>query len=164
LLYAQTFSKAYAMTGWRLGYLAGPPELVRAAGAIHRAFNATSNAFVQRAALTAVASGERNAREWFEQFRRRRAFALERLRAVDGLSAVAPEGGFYIFVRYAAPLSSVELLGRLAAAGVVVRAGREYGPSGEGHFRISFATSMENLTLALDRIAGVFTALRTTTV
>jgi aspartate aminotransferase len=50
LIYAQTFSKAYAMTGWRLGYLAGPRAVIKAAGVIHRAFNGTSNAFVQRAA------------------------------------------------------------------------------------------------------------------
>jgi aspartate aminotransferase len=159
LLYAQTFSKTYAMTGWRLGYLAGPPEMVKAAGVVHRAFNGTSNAFVQRAGLVALRDGARNAARWMEHYAQRRDFALARLRAIDGLSAAAPEGGFYIFVRYAAPIASTELAARMIAGGVMVRAGREYGPSGEGHFRISFATSTENLAAGIDRIAAVMASL-----
>jgi aspartate aminotransferase len=159
LVYAQTFSKSYAMTGWRLGYLAGPRPIVKAAGVIHRAFNGTNNAFVQRAGLLALRDGAKNARAWMEKFTQRRALALERLRAIDGLSAHAPEGGFYIFVRYRAPIGSAELAARMIAAGVAIRAGREYGPSGEGYFRISFATSNENLAAGIDRIAGVFAEL-----
>jgi aspartate aminotransferase len=158
-IYAQTFSKAYAMTGWRLGYLAGPGAVIAAAGVIHRAFNGTNNAFVQRAALVAVNEGAPHAAAWLEQFARRRAFALERLRAIDGISAAAPEGGFYIFARYAAPVPSAELATLMLAGGVAVRAGREYGPSGEGHFRISFATSIENLATGLDRIEAVLATL-----
>jgi aspartate aminotransferase len=159
LVYAQTFSKSYAMTGWRLGYLAGPQAMIKAAGVIHRAFNGTNNAFVQRAGLAALRAGSQYAQAWMEPFTQRRCFALERLRAIDGLSAAAPEGGFYVFVRYRAPIGSAELAARMIAAGVAVRAGREYGPSGEGHFRISFATSRENLAAGIERIAGVFTAL-----
>jgi aspartate aminotransferase len=159
LVYAQTFSKAYAMTGWRIGYLAGPAAIVTAAGVIHRAFNATNNAFVQRAALTALQDDGRNARAWLEAFRARRDFALDRLRTVAGLSAAPPEGSFYIFVRYAAPIASTELAQRMIAGGVSVRAGREYGPSGEGHFRVSFATSIDKLATGIERIANVFATL-----
>lgn len=159
LIYAQTFSKAYAMTGWRLGYVAGPPAIVKAAGVIHRAFNGTSNAFVQRAGLAAIAGGTKHARAWLEQFAARRSRALDRLRSIEGLTVAAPEGGFYLFARYAAPLASVDIAARLFAGGVAVRAGREYGPSGEGHFRISFATSDENLAAGIDRIERVFAAL-----
>jgi aspartate aminotransferase len=160
LVYAQTFSKAYAMTGWRIGYLAGPAAVVKAAGVIHRAFNATNNAFVQRAALTALSDdGGRSARAWLEQFSARRDFALGELRKIDGLSVAPPEGSFYIFARYAAPLPSAELAERMIAGGVSVRAGREYGASGEGHFRISFATSMEKLAAGIARIANVFATL-----
>ena len=156
LVYAQTFSKAYAMTGWRIGYLAGPREIIRAAGVIHRAFNATNNAFVQRAALFALRAGGRHERTWLAQFASRRAFALERLSAIDGLTLAPPEGSFYVFPRYDVPIVSTELTMRMQAAGVGVRAGREYGPSGERHFRVSFATSIENLTIGLERVAGVF--------
>jgi aspartate aminotransferase len=159
LVYAQTFSKTYAMTGWRIGYLAGPEAIISAAGVVHRAFNATSNAFVQRAALVALRDGGHNARAWLEQFSARRDFALERLRTIDGLTIAPPEGSFYIFARYAAPISSGELAGRMIAGGVAVRAGREYGPSGEGHFRVSFATSIEKLAVGIERIANVFAAL-----
>jgi aspartate aminotransferase len=159
LVYAQTFSKAYAMTGWRLGYLAGPRAIIKAAGVVHRAFNGTSNAFVQRAALTALRDGSRNADAWLAKFDGRRTFAIDRLRAIDGINVAPPEGGFYIFARYAAPISSTELAEQLFAAGVAVRAGREYGPSGDGHFRISFATSNENLALGIERIAAVFARL-----
>ncbi len=159
LIYAQTFSKAYAMTGWRIGYLAGPAAIVKAAGVIHRAFNGTSNAFVQRAALVALAVGARNAGVWLARFTERRALALERLRGIDGITAVEPEGGFYVFARYAAPIGSADLAARMHAGGVAVRAGREYGPSGEGHFRISFATSDEALRAGIDRIGAVFAGL-----
>ncbi len=159
LIYAQTFSKKYAMTGWRLGYLAGPAPIVKAAGLIHRTFNGTNNAFVQRAGLTALRDGSRDAHAWMEQFAARRAFALERLRAIAGVSADPPEGGFYVFARYAAPIPSAELAARMIAGGVAVRAGREYGPSGEGHFRISFATSIANLAAGIGRISDVFATL-----
>jgi aspartate aminotransferase len=159
LVYAQTFSKAYAMTGWRIGYLAGPAAIVKAAGVVHRAFNATNNAFVQRAALAALCDDGKSARGWLEAFRARRDFALDRLRAIDGLTVAPPEGSFYLFVRYAAPVPSAELAERMIAGGVAIRAGREYGPSGEGHFRISFATSMEKLGAGIDRIANVLATL-----
>jgi aspartate aminotransferase len=158
-IYAQTFSKTYAMTGWRLGYLAGPERVVKAAGVIHRAFNGTNNAFVQRAGLVALRDGARDAAAWQAAFAARREFALEQLRAIDGLTVAAPEGGFYTFARYAAPIASVELAARLRSAGVGVRAGREYGPSGEGHLRISFATSIENLAAGIERIGKVFATL-----
>jgi aspartate aminotransferase len=159
LIYAQTFSKAYAMTGWRLGYLAGPPAVIGAAVTIHRAFNGTNNAFVQRAALVALRDGNRNARAWLEQFTLRRAFALERLGAIEGLAVAPPEGGFYAFVRYSAPIASSELARRMIAGGVAVRAGREYGPSGEGHFRISFATGIDKLGAGIERIEAVLAGL-----
>jgi aspartate aminotransferase len=160
LVYAQTFSKAYAMTGWRIGYLAGPAPIVKAAGVIHRAFNATNNAFVQRAALAALREdGGRSARAWREQFSARRDFALGALCKIDGLTVAPPEGSFYIFARYAAPVPSAELAERMIAGGVSIRAGREYGASGEGHFRISFATSMEKLAGGIERIATVFATL-----
>jgi aspartate aminotransferase len=159
LIYAQTFSKAYAMTGWRLGYLAGPAAVIKAAGVVHRAFNATNNAFVQRAGLFALHDGAPHARAWLEVFAARRRFALERLREIDGLTVAPPEGGFYVFPRYAAPIASGDLVERMSAGGVAVRAGREYGPGGEGHFRISFAASIEHLALGLERIRDVLAGL-----
>jgi aspartate aminotransferase len=160
LVYAQTFSKAYAMTGWRIGYLAGPAPIVKAAAVMHRAFNATNNAFVQRAALAALRDdGGRSARAWLDEFSARRDFALSALRKIDGLTVAPPEGSFYIFARYAAPIPSAELAERMIAGGVSIRAGREYGASGEGHFRISFATSMDSLAAGIERIAAVFARL-----
>jgi aspartate aminotransferase len=159
LVYAQTFSKTYAMTGWRIGYVAGPAPIVKAAGVIHRAFNATNNAFVQRAALAALRDDGRSARGWLEQFSARRDFALDGLRKIDGLTVATPEGSFYIFARYAAPISSEKLAERMIEGGVSVRAGREYGPSGEGFFRLSFATSTEKLAIGIERIASVFAKL-----
>lgn len=159
LVYAQTLSKSYAMTGWRIGYLAGPAAVIKAAGVIHRAFNGPNNAFVQSAALAAIAGRHTSAPEWLAQFAARREFAVERLREIDGLTVTSPEGGFYIFPRYNAPIVSTELALRMQAAGVAIRAGREYGPSGERHFRISFATSMEHLAQGIERIHAVFRAL-----
>ncbi len=129
---------------------------------IHRAFNATTNAFVQRAALVALADAGRYPRQWLETFGQRRALAYERLCAIDGLTVQLPEGGFYVFPRYAAPIVSTALAARMQAAGVSVRAGLEYGPSGERHFRISFATDIDRLERGLDRVAAVFRELKET--
>lgn len=152
-VYAQTFSKAYAMTGWRIGYLAGPAEVIAAAGRVHRTCNGSVNTAVQRAALTALRRDAELRAPMLEQYRKRRAVFFERLAEIPELHAEQPAGTFYVFASYTPELSANELTARLADAGVLVRSGSEYGPSGAGHIRFSFATDIERIHTAMDRVA-----------
>lgn len=150
----QTFSKTYAMTGWRIGYLAGPRAVVDAAAHVHRTLNGSVNTAVQRAALAALALPNSVVDAMVDTYRQRRDLVVERLTGVAGLHLVPPEGAFYGFLRYTADRPSEEVARALAARKVLVRAGSEYGPSGEGHIRISFAASEDDLRTGLNRIVG----------
>ena len=159
LLYCQTFSKTFAMTGWRAGYLAGPREIIKAVGFVNRTYTGTGNAAVQRAALAATQIGPKLAEPMRAEYAKRRALMVEHANAIPGLEAKPPEGTFYLFARYDIDIPSEELSARLMEGGVAVRAGREYGPSGEHHIRFSFATSPENIVEGLSRARIVFERL-----
>jgi aspartate aminotransferase len=152
-IYCQTMSKTFAMTGWRLGYLAGPADVIAAAARIHRTFNGCVNAAVQRAALAALAQGPAAIDPMLTAYRERRDVLFDRLADIPSLSAPRPEGTFYAFARYDAPIRSVDLTARLRESGVLVRPGAEYGPSGEGHIRLSFAPDIPTIHQAMDRVA-----------
>jgi aspartate aminotransferase len=159
LIYCQTFSKTFAMTGWRSGYLAGPAPIIKAVGFVHRTFNGAPNAVVHRAALAAVKMGPRLAEPMLREYSVRRALMMQYLEGIDGLDARAPEGTFYLFARYRADIPSQDMLTRLLEGGVAVRAGIEYGPTGEHHIRFSFATSPESIREGLARVRTVFEGL-----
>lgn len=156
LLYCQTFSKTYAMTGWRIGYLAAPELIAQAAARIHRTFNGTMNAAVQRAALVAVTTPTDGPARRCAEFDRRRQLALRILADVKGISVNAPDGAFYLFVRSLDGLSSHEMLMGADEFGVAIRAGNEYGPSGEGFVRIAFSSSVQDLQEGLTRLGHMF--------
>ena len=158
-VYCQTFSKSYAMTGWRLGYLWGPAAAIAAAGRVHATFNGSPNTFVQRAGLVALQSCADDVCSMYEAYRSRQQVMFDALRRVPGLSVQRPEGAFYLFPRYEAPLSSVEMVAHLRAAGVAVRPGAEFGAHGEGHLRLSFASSEEAIVTGIGRLADAFAAL-----
>jgi aspartate/methionine/tyrosine aminotransferase len=153
-VYVQTFSKTYAMTGWRVGYLAGPREVVDAAAHVHRTCDGSLNTAVQHAALAALELPESVVEAMAGTYRRRREIVLAHLSGVPGLHLAPPEGAFYGFLRYDGRRPSEVVARELAERGVMVRAGAEYGPSGEGHVRISFAASPDDLRTGLDRIVA----------
>jgi len=153
-VYVQTLSKTYAMTGWRIGYVAGPAEVIAAASRIHRTFNGSLNAAVQRAGLTALSHGVALAAPMLEEYRKRRAVFFERLAEIPDLAARMPDGTFYAFARYRRQVSSTEFAHRLRDAGVQVRAGIEYGRTGEGHVRFSFASDIATIHQAMDRVTS----------
>jgi len=153
-VYVQTFSKTYAMTGWRVGYLTGPREVVDAAAHLHRTHNGSVNTAVQQAALAALDLPAGVVDAMVDEYRRRRELVVAQLSGVPGLHLVPPEGAFYGFLRYDAGRPSEAIARELAERKVMVRAGAEYGPSGEGHVRISFAASEDDLRTGLARIVG----------
>ncbi|XRQ09167.1 pyridoxal phosphate-dependent aminotransferase [Actinomadura welshii] len=151
-VYVQTFSKTYAMTGWRVGYLAGPREVVDAAAHAHRTHNGSLNTAVQHAALAALDLPDDVVETMVDTYRQRRELVVAELSGVPGLHLIPPEGAFYGFLRYDAGRPSEAVARELAERKVLVRAGAEYGPSGEGHVRISFAAAESDLRTGLARI------------
>jgi aspartate aminotransferase len=155
LIYTQTLSKTYAMTGWRIGYVVAPEPIAASIRHVHRTMNSSVNAAVQRAALEAIRLGPDLAAPMLAAYQERRDHLMTRIANMDRLNAVEPGGAFYIFARYLSDLPANELTGRLLAGGVAVRSGAEFGPSGEGHIRLSFAANLATLNEGLDRIGAV---------
>nr|WP_245996547.1 hypothetical protein [Streptomyces armeniacus] len=119
---------------------------------MHRTHNGSLNTAVQYAVLAALGLPDSVVDAMTDTYRRRRELVVERLSGVRGLHLVPPEGAFYGFLRYDADRPSEAVVRELAERRVTVRAGAEYGPSGEGHVRISFAASEDDLRTGLDRI------------
>jgi len=159
LIFCQTLSKTYAMTGWRIGYVVAPEDVVSSIRQTHRTMNSAVNAAVQRAAIAALEAGPDLVTDMLQAYQTRRDFTLKRLAGMDGLDAHQPEGAFYAFVRYHAALPSEEVAHRLLAGGVSVRAGSEFGPSGQGHIRLSFAADLDTLDEGLSRIESTLKSI-----
>ncbi|WPB89284.1 pyridoxal phosphate-dependent aminotransferase [Streptomyces malaysiensis] len=150
-----TFSKTFAMTGWHIGHVVAPATVADQINLVHRSLNGAVNTFVQDAALAALPSRRALAADAVVAYRERRDHVVERLSGLPGGSMDMPRGALYALPRVRSGLSSEELTARLAASGVLVRAGSEYGPSGEGHLRLSYATSLELLDEGLNRLCAV---------
>lgn len=156
----QTFSKKYAMTGWRIGYLVGPRDVILSAATVQRTLSGSLNTAVQHAAIAALAEAEADAQRMLEIYRHRRDVMRLQLAQLADLHWRVPVGAFYYFCSYLAPESSVELAASLRTAGILVRPGREFGPAGEGHIRLSFATSEQTITAGVRRLASALANLR----
>lgn len=154
-----TFSKTYAMTGWRLGYVVAEESIAERISLIHRTFNGPLNTFVQHAGLVALETPECQLRDIADSYQERRDIVMEYLGGHPRLSLLTPQGAFYAFVKVDSALTSVEVAARCSAGGVQVRAGSEFGPSGEGHIRLSFATDKQNLAEGLRRFLQVINDL-----
>ncbi|MEU9347720.1 aminotransferase class I/II-fold pyridoxal phosphate-dependent enzyme [Streptomyces sp. NPDC048278] len=159
-VFCQTFSKSYAMTGWRVGYLWGPAPVVRAAARVHNTFNGSVNTVVQDAALAAVEHCAEDVTRMRAAYEQRREIMRAELAAVPGLTLSEPEGAFYQFPRYDVDLPSVEVVAALRAHGVAVRPGSEFGARGEGHLRLSYAASPQSITEGVRRLADGLASLR----
>jgi len=156
LIYLQTFSKKYAMTGFRIGYIVAPPPIAAAAMTVHRMMTGAVNTFVQRAALAALTQPTDDPERMRREYEMRRDLVAESLHGAPGLQLAEPEGAFYAFPFSTEGVSSAQLLDRARDKGVAVRSGLEFGPSGEGAIRISFATDRESLTEGLERLRDIF--------
>ena len=148
------FSKAYAMTGWRLGYLIAPPQFVRPAEKIQQNFFLCANHFVQVAGTTALLHAGGDVARMRAVYDERRRYLVPALREVGLGVASEPLGAFYVFAdAHAWGEDSVALASRLLEeAGVAVAPGADFGPGGEGFLRFSYATSLERLREGVARL------------
>ena len=151
-------SKSYAMTGWRIGYAAGPKEIIKAISKIQSQSTSNPSSISQAAAVEALNGTQDFIQERSNAFKERRDFVVNSLNNIKGISCLKPSGAFYVFP------SCKKLLGKktklktdkdfveklLEEALVAVVQGSAFGL--DGYFRISYATSMDNLKKALERI------------
>jgi aspartate aminotransferase len=156
-------SKAYAMTGWRLGYCGGPKELISAMSTIQGQSTTNASSIAQRAATVALNGDQSCVDAMNHAFKARRDFVVRALNSLPGVSCLPGAGTFYAFAEVSRAMAALncrddaefcELL--LNEAGVAVVPGSGFGAP--GHMRLSFATSMETLEKALDRIARILVA------
>ena len=150
------FSKTYAMTGWRLGFGVMPEPLARHMTALMNNSNSCTATFVQMAGEVALTGPQDDVRRMLAEFRARRDVVVSGLNAIPGVTCTRPAGAFYVFPRIQGTgLTSVQIADQLLErAGVVTIPGTGFGAGGEGHLRISYANSQENLREGLQRMAS----------
>ena len=148
------FSKAYAMTGFRIGYACGPAEVIDAMMRIHQYSMLCASSISQEAALEAIRHGERDTAEMRDQYRVRRNFIVNAFNSM-GLDCHLPRGSFYAFPSIrASGLDSKEFAWRLLREEKVACVpGNAFGPGGEGYLRCCFATALDKLQIATERMA-----------
>jgi len=154
-------SKAFAMTGWRLGYLAAPVELVNGIAKIHQFALMCASTPAQHAALEAYRNGKPEVDKMVAEYARRREVIVKGLRDM-GLEICEPQGAFYAFPSVKnTGLSDEEFCERLLTEEhVAVVPGSAFGESGRGHIRISYAASMETIEQALEKMAKFVASLK----
>jgi len=149
------FSKAYAMTGWRLGYAAAPPEILGAMSKVHQYTIMSAPTTAQEAALMALEQGEEAVEEMRQRYDRRRRLIVDGLNSI-GLKCFEPRGAFYAFPSIrGSGMDDAEFAERLLdEERVAVIPGRAFGIGGAGYVRCSYATSYEKIEQALERLAN----------
>ena len=157
-------SKAYSMTGWRIGYAAGPKDIVKAIAKIQSQSTTNPSSISQAAAVEALSGTQDFINERANSFQERRDFVVNSLNAIDGIECLNPDGAFYVFPSCKGLMGKKDPNGNeiksdtdfvqslLENSGIAVVQGSAFGL--EGFFRISYATSMENLKKALEKISS----------
>ena len=148
------FSKYYAMTGWRLGYMVVPPVMAeRLCDFLVSAFSSTA-AFTQWAGIEALTGDQSFISEMMARFKEKRDRIVEGLNSVPGMRCLAPKGAFYAFPNIKGTgMTSQECADHLLTkAGVACLPGTAFGPGGEGYLRFSYATTLKNIDSAIERI------------
>ena len=151
-------SKSYAMTGWRIGYAAGPKEIIKAIGKIQSQSTSNPSSISQAAAVEALNGNQGFIKKRSKAFKERRDFVVKSLNRIKGINCLKPNGAFYVFPSCKGLLNKKTKLKTdtdfvkklLEKSNVAVVQGSAFGL--DGYFRISYATSMQNLKKAMDRI------------
>ena len=157
-------SKAYSMTGWRIGYAAGPKDIVKAIAKIQSQSTTNPSSISQAASVEALSGTQDFIKKRADSFQERRDFVVNALNAIDGIECLNPDGAFYVFPSCKGLMGKKDPNGNeiksdtdfvqslLENSGIAVVQGSAFGL--EGFFRISYATSMDNLKKAMDKISN----------
>jgi len=157
-----SFSKTYAMTGWRIGYAAAPKELIDQMVKLQQFTMVHAPAVSQRAALAALKGPQDFVKEMAEEYDKRRRFIVDRLNSIEGLSCLRPKGAFYVFlnIKKLGMRSEEVAMALLERAKVVTVPGVAFGPGGEGYLRISYSRPIDQLEEACSRIEKAIEELK----
>ena len=148
------FSKAFAMTGWRLGTLIGPEAVIERMGMLLQTTSSCVSPFLQAAGREAILGPQDDVYTMMDEYHQRRDMLVAGLNKIPGISCLTPGGAFYVFPNITATgLTSDEVIDRLLSAGVVALPGHCFGGYGEGYIRICYANSRANIAEALTRIS-----------
>jgi aspartate aminotransferase len=157
-------SKAYSMTGWRIGYAAGPKEIIKAIAKIQSQSTTNPSSISQAASVEALSGTQDFIKKRADSFQERRDFVVKALNDIDGIDCLNPDGAFYVFPSCKGLMGKKDINGKeiksdtdfvqslLENSGIAVVQGSAFGL--EGFFRISYATSMDNLKKALEKISS----------
>jgi aspartate aminotransferase len=150
-------SKAYAMTGWRLGWLVGPTDILKLAARLNSQTVSSAANFTMHAAVAALTGPQECVAEMRDSYKARRDFMVPALNAIDGVECRSIEGAFYLFPRFPnSTKNSLELADALLEkVGIAATPGIAFGSSGEGHVRFSIATASSELERAVERLATI---------
>ena len=156
------FGKFYSMTGWRLGYVLGPPQLIDPMQRYHLYMVTSANTFAQYGALEALKGDQAPSYAMVAEFQRRKDYLAPAVNRIPGFSCLIPEGAFYVFVdARTTGLSGYQLANLLLhEAGVVTVAGECFGKNGAGHIRLAFTCPMDKLQRAVANMNRVMSNLR----
>ena len=156
-----SFSKSYAMAGWRIGYATANKEIIREMQKMHEHFCIHPSSVSQKAAIAAIDGSQECVESMVQTYKERRSVIVNGLNKIPGISCIAPHGTFYVFPNIKAlGRSSQDLAEYLLREGHVVTVpGTAFGPEGEGHLRISYSASMEAIYEGLSRILKAVTHL-----
>ena len=154
-------SKAYAMDGWRLGYVAAPEEYILAMNKFHQHNTTCAPSFVQAAAIAALNEEGDEVKEMVKEYQRRRDYAVKAINEIPGLHCKCPKGAFYIFINCKSlNMKSSDLSAfLLEKAKIALVPGDVFGPGGEGYLRMSFANSYENVAAGCEQLRKAVEAL-----
>lgn len=162
-------SKTYAMTGWRIGYAAGPGNIIKLMNTIQSHMTSNPNSIAQYAALEALNGNQEFINSMVKEFEKRRNYMVDKINSIDGIECIEPKGAFYVFADINKLIgkklngeeikNSVHFCEKLLKEyKVAIVPGLAFGL--EKHIRLSYATSMENIKIGLDRISNCITELQ----
>jgi aspartate aminotransferase len=147
-----SFSKTYAMTGWRVGYMVADAPIIKDMVTFHKAMTICPNVPAQMACAAAAAGPQECVEAMRREYEKRKVLVEKKLSGIKGLNAPPCEGAFYFFPRFEYALSSPQMTEYLFDKGILVRSGTEFGARGQKHLRICFAAGIETLETGMDRL------------
>jgi aspartate/methionine/tyrosine aminotransferase len=154
------FSKAYSMTGWRVGYAVGAPALIKQMATMQMYINICPPSMSQMAAIAALEGNQKCLNDMLQKYKKRRNFLTKRLSDMD-ISCRKPDGAFYAFPNISHLGTSDEIWKLfMEKAKVSTTPGNVFGQNGEGYLRLSYANSLSNIEVALNRIENILGAVR----
>jgi aspartate/methionine/tyrosine aminotransferase len=155
---AHSFSKSYAMTGWRIGAVTGPVKLIERMGLLLETVTSCTSPFIQYAAIEAMSAGQDYVNDMIQSYRRRRDLIVRGLNEIPGVKCLVPGGAFYVFPNIRGTgLTSEEFSAHLLSqAGVATCPGNFFGKAGEGYVRFCYAKSEDQIADAIERMRCLF--------